>query len=88
MTTSSGGTYTIDLADVMIACPVLVSTWQEVLRFHGISIAARAIKEDTLVDNQYLLKKGGLLLMPNAVIHSDPTLWGLTVGQFNHKRYS
>lgn len=87
VTTNSNGTHTIDLADVMTACPILVSTWQEVLRFHGISVAARAIKEDTLVDNQYLLKKGGLLMIPNAVIHSDPTLWGPTVGQFNHKRF-
>lgn len=83
----SDGAHTIDLADVMSACPVLVSTWQEVLRFHGISIAARVIKEDTLIDNQYLLKKGGLVMMPNAVIHSDPSLWGPTVGQFNHKRF-
>lgn len=87
VTTNSDGTQTIDLADVMTACPILTSTWQEVLRFHGISVAARAIKEDTLVDNQYLLKKGGLLMIPNAVIHSDPILWGPTVGQFNHKRF-
>jgi cytochrome P450 len=87
VTTGADGTNTIDLADVMTTCPILVSTWQEVLRFHGISIAARVIKEDTLVDNQYLLKKGGLLMMPNAVIHSDPTLWGPTVGQFNHRRF-
>lgn len=85
--TDSDGAHTIDLADVMSSCPILVSTWQEVLRFHGISIAARVIKEDTLVDNQYLLKKGGLVMMPNAVIHSDPSLWGPTVGQFNHKRF-
>lgn len=87
VTTSADGTRTIILADVMTDCPILVSTWQEVLRFHGISIAARVIKEDTLVDNQYLLKKGGFLMMPNAVIHSDPTLWGPTVGQFNHRRF-
>ncbi|KAG8158298.1 hypothetical protein KVR01_012059 [Diaporthe batatas] len=87
VTVSADGTHTIDLADVMTACPILVSTWQEVLRFHGISIAARVIKEDTLVDSQYLLKKGGLVMIPNAVIHSDPTLWGPTVGQFNHRRF-
>lgn len=87
VTTSADGTHTIDLADVMTACPILVSTWQEVLRFHGISIAARVVKEDTLVDDQYLLRKGGLLMMSNAVIHSDPTLWGPTVGQFNHRRF-
>ncbi|KAG6359000.1 hypothetical protein INS49_012520 [Diaporthe citri] len=83
----SDGAHTIDLADVMTACPILVSTWQEVLRFHGITIAARVVKEDTLIDDQYLLKKGGLVMMPNAVIHSDPSLWGPTVGQFNHKRF-
>lgn len=87
VTISSDRTPTIDLADVMTACPILVSTWQEVLRFHGISIAARVIKEDTLVDNIYLLKKGGLLMMPNAVIHSDSALWGPTAGQFHHKRF-
>lgn len=85
--TDPDGAHTIDLADVMTACPILVSTWQEVLRFHGISIAARVVKEDTLIDDQYLLKKGGLVMMPNAVIHSDPSLWGPTVGQFNHKRF-
>ncbi|ETS80403.1 hypothetical protein PFICI_07932 [Pestalotiopsis fici W106-1] len=87
VTTDAHGVCVIDLAQVKTKCPILVSTWQEVLRFHGISIAARIIKEDTLVDNQYLLKKGGVLLIPNAVIHSDQTLWGPTADVFNHKRF-
>ncbi|KAI1774207.1 cytochrome P450 [Hypoxylon cercidicola] len=78
---------TIDLAQIRTQCPILVSTWQEVLRFHGISIAARIIQEDTLVDNQYFLKNGGVVLIPNAVIHSDKSLWGPTTDQFNHKRF-
>lgn len=81
------GNHTIDLADVRTECPILVSTWQEVLRYHGISIGARVVQEDTMVDNEFLLKKGGVVMMPNAVIHSDPTLWGPTVGQFNHRRF-
>ncbi|KAI5922159.1 cytochrome P450 [Camillea tinctor] len=85
--TDPDGVCTIDLAQVRTACPILVSTWQEVLRFHGISIAARIIQEDTLVDNKYFLKKGGVVLMPNAVIHSDQSLWGPTAGEFNHKRF-
>ncbi|KAK7754962.1 hypothetical protein SLS62_003046 [Diatrype stigma] len=87
VTVSSDGVNTIDLAQVRTACPILLSTWQEVLRFHGISIAARIIQEDTLVDNKYLLRKGGVVMMPNAVIHSDRSLWGPTVSQFNHKRF-
>ncbi|KAK7932287.1 cytochrome P450 [Apiospora marii] len=85
--TDADGNHSIDLAEVRTECPVLVSTWQEVLRYHGISIAARIVQEDTVVDDQFLLKKGGVVMMPNAVIHSDPTLWGPTVGQFDHKRF-
>ena len=85
--TDPDGICTIDLAQVRTSCPSLISTWQEVLRFHGTSIAARIVQEDTLVDNQYLLRKGGVVLMPNAVIHSDQSLWGPTAGQFDHKRF-
>ncbi|KAH9890793.1 cytochrome P450 [Xylariomycetidae sp. FL2044] len=85
--TDENGVCTIDLAQVRVRCPVLVSTWQEVLRYHGTGIAARIIQEDTLVDDQYLLKKGGVVLMPNGVIHSDPYLWGPTTNHFNHRRF-
>ncbi|KAI9158140.1 Cytochrome P450 monooxygenase nodJ [Paramyrothecium foliicola] len=78
---------TIDLSQVRSACPILVSTWQEVLRFYGISISARVIQEDTLVDNEFLLKKGGVLLIPNAAIHSDKSIWGPSADVFNHKRF-
>ncbi|KAI1772529.1 cytochrome P450 [Hypoxylon cercidicola] len=81
------GTSTIDLARIRAECPILISTLQEVFRFHGTSIAFRLVQEDTLIDDQYLLKKGGAVLMPNAVIHSDKSLWGPTVGEFNHKRF-
>ncbi|KAI0391087.1 cytochrome P450 [Xylariaceae sp. FL0594] len=85
--TNGTGTPMIDIAQVRTRCPILVSTWQEVMRFHGISTAARIVQEDTMVDDQFLLKKGGVVLMPNAVIHSDESLLGPTAGQFNHKRF-
>ncbi|KAI0178750.1 cytochrome P450 [Hypoxylon sp. FL1284] len=85
--TDLDGVCTVDLARIRTACPFLVSTWQEILRFRGISTAARIIQEDTLVDSQYLLKKGGVVLMPNTVIHSDQSLWSPTTGQLNHKRF-
>ncbi|KAJ2996336.1 hypothetical protein NUW58_g1006 [Xylaria curta] len=85
--TGPDGVCSIDLSQVRTHCPLLVSTWQEVLRFHGISVSARIVQEDTSVDDQYLLKKGGVVLMPNAVIHSDESLWGPTAREFNHKRF-
>ncbi|GAW26998.1 putative cytochrome P450 oxidoreductase [Rosellinia necatrix] len=85
--TGPDGVCSIALAQVRTHCPLLVSTWQEVLRFHGISVAARIVQEDTLVDDQYFLKSGGVVLMPNAIIHSDESLWGPTARQFDHKRF-
>ncbi|KAI1204973.1 cytochrome P450 [Annulohypoxylon truncatum] len=55
------GTSTIDLARIRA----------EFFRFHGTSIAFRLVQEDTLIDNQYLLQKGGAALMPNAVVYCD-----------------
>ncbi|KAI1286525.1 cytochrome P450 [Xylaria venustula] len=68
--TSPDGVCSIDLAQARTSCPVLVSTWQEVLRFHGTSVTARIVQEDTTVDAKYLLKRGGVVLMPNEVIHT------------------
>jgi len=85
--TSPDGICTIDLANVRTACPVLVSTWQEVLRFHGTSISARIVQEDTLIDKKYLLKKDSMVIMPTRVSHSDESVWGSTASQFDHKRF-
>jgi cytochrome P450 len=81
------GVCTIDIAQIKTACPILASTFQEVLRYHGISISARVVMEDVLIDGQYLFKKGGMVMTPLAVIHSDEALWGPTAGQFDHKRF-
>lgn len=81
------GVRSINLSEVRTACPILVSAWQETLRFYGISISARVIQDDTLVDNEFLLKKGGILLMPNATIHLDKSVWGPNADEFNHKRF-
>lgn len=84
--TGPDGVRTIDLAKVRTACPILVSTWQEVLRFHGSSISARLVQEDTVVE-KYLLKKDSMVIMPTRVAHTDKAIWGPTANQFNHKRF-
>lgn len=85
--TGPDGVSTIDLARVRTACPILVSTWQEVLRFHGTSISARVVQEDTMIDNKYLLKKDSMVIMPTRVSHTDESIWGPTANQFDHKRF-
>lgn len=80
------GVCTIDLAKVRTACPILVSTWQEVMRFHGTSISARIVQKDTVID-KYLLKKDSMVIMPTRVAHSDESVWGPTANQFDHRRF-
>lgn len=52
---------TVDLANLKTLCPILLSTWQETLRYVHIGIAARVVMEDVIFDNKYLLKRAPLL---------------------------
>ncbi|KAI1097636.1 cytochrome P450 [Jackrogersella minutella] len=64
----ANGTRTIDLVHVRTECPLLLSTLQEVMRFYGTAASLRLIYEDTVLGDEYLLKKGGAVLMPNAIV--------------------
>lgn len=77
----------LDIKALKFTCPILGSTFQEVLRHHAIGTSVRQVMHDTLLDNRYLLKKDNMILMPGVVVHSDPNVWGPTVNQFNHRRF-
>ncbi|KAK8060982.1 hypothetical protein PG996_010912 [Apiospora saccharicola] len=82
------GSRSIDLAKVKSSCPVLLSTWQETLRYVHINIAARVVMNDTtLEDGKWLLKKGSTVMTVATVQHTDPSVWGPTVRQFDHRRF-
>ncbi|KAI0480681.1 cytochrome P450 [Xylariaceae sp. FL0804] len=97
----STSTSTIDMDHVRSSCPVLLSTLKETLRVHSVSVATRVAIEDVeLVDGggggggggekdryRYLLRKGGTVMMPSAVQHTDRTAWGDNVGEFDHRRF-
>lgn len=78
----------IDLAAVREACPVLLSTFQETLRFRAVNVGPRVLLEDVSVDEgRVLLKKGAMLMIPAAVQHSDRAAWGDDAGEFDHLRF-
>ncbi|KAM7184866.1 Cytochrome P450 [Rhypophila sp. PSN 637] len=79
--------YTINLKNIQISCPILLSTFKETLRVHGNVLSTRVLTSDHLLNDRYLLKKGAILVMPNPVYHSDPSIWGPTVSQFDHRRF-
>jgi hypothetical protein len=81
------GTCIVDLSFVKHSCPILLSTFKEVMRFHSSNIAARIVMEDYLLDNKYFLKKGATLMIPAKVQHTSRHVWGDTLDEFNHKRF-
>ncbi|KAI0400028.1 cytochrome P450 [Xylaria palmicola] len=77
----------IDITNVKSECPTLLSILQEVLRFHGTGISTRMVLEDHLLDGQYLLKKGNMLMIPGPVQHSFREIWGDNVNEFDAQRF-
>ncbi|KAI9682768.1 MAG: hypothetical protein M1822_006258 [Bathelium mastoideum] len=80
-------TVTIDITEVKISCPLLLSILQEVLRFHGTGNSVRVVQQEFLLDDKYLLKKGGTLMIPGPVQHTSKAIYGESVNMFDHKRF-
>jgi len=79
---------TIDLANVKTACPILLSTFQEVLRYRAVNVGPRVLLDDATLDGgRILLKKGNMLMMPASVQHADVAAWGDDASEFDHTRF-
>ena len=68
-------------------CVLLHSTFLELLRVHALGSSVRYVREDILLQDQYLLKKGMVVQMPMAVMHSDASAWGADVKDFQARRF-
>lgn len=77
----------LDISALRTDCPILVSTFQETLRHGSLNASVRVVTEDTIINDQYLLKKDGVVQMPAHIVHSDPTIWGPTVAEFDPFRF-
>ncbi|MCJ1244726.1 hypothetical protein MMC30_001925 [Trapelia coarctata] len=84
---SGGLTRSFDISSLKTRCPLLASTFQEVLRYTAIGTSVRQVMEDTVLDNQWLLKKGAMVQMPTRIIHRDSSVWGTDVDTFNPRRF-
>lgn len=85
--TVDGATFKVlDIATLKASCPLLLSAYQEVLRYRSMGVSVREVVEDTFLD-QWLLKKGAILQMPSRVIHQDARLWGESVDEFDPRRF-
>ena len=77
----------LDISSVKTSCPLLASTFQEVLRYSSMGTSVRQVMADTVLDSQYLLKKGAMVQMPSRIIHKDASIWGSDVDEFNPRRF-
>lgn len=80
-------THTINIGTLQEDCPLLLSTFREVLRFRTHNATSRWVSEETLLADRYLLKKGSVLMVPGGVVHMDSSVWGEDVNTFNPRRF-
>ena len=80
-------TYYLKILTMREKCILLYSTFQEILRVHALGSSVRYVREDILLQDQYLLKKGMVVQMPMAVMHSDPSAWGPDSRDFKPRRF-
>ncbi|MCJ1348396.1 hypothetical protein MMC31_006628 [Peltigera leucophlebia] len=79
--------HVIDLAAIRDQCPLLVSTFQEVLRLRSNGAPTRVVSKDIVLNGQYLLKAGSVLQMPSKIINRERSTWGEKAEEFIPSRF-
>ncbi|KAI0425310.1 putative cytochrome P450 [Xylaria sp. FL1042] len=64
---------TLDITNLKESCPLLLSSYQEVLRYCSMGTSVR--------------EKGAMLQMPSCIIHQDGSLWGDDVNEYSPRRF-
>jgi cytochrome P450 len=78
---------TIHVDKLKSVAPILVSSFRETLRMVANLTSVRWILEDTMIGNQYLLKKNSIVQVASGVIHMDQETWGADASEFNPRRF-
>lgn len=86
-TDADGRTRNLSIGTLREKCHLLYATFREVLRHHALGSSVRYVREDTLLDGRYLLRKGMVVQMPMAVLHRDRGAWGEDASTFRPDRF-
>ncbi|TVY85012.1 hypothetical protein LSUE1_G000919 [Lachnellula suecica] len=76
----------LDVGRLKNECPLLNSTFNEV-RLHASSLSSRIVTENTISKSNILLKKGSIINMPSAILHSNKHYWGIGADFFDSRRF-
>ena len=77
----------VNIAEAIAGCPLLASLVQETLRIHSTNAAGRVVMRDTILEDQYLLKKDSMLFIPSAELHNNTSVWGVSSKEFDPRRF-
>lgn len=77
----------VDANGIPKHCSTIVSSFNEVLRYHDVQVSTRKVVEDHTPGDKVLLKQGNALTIPATVQHSDTRNWGPDAGEFDLKRF-
>jgi len=77
----------IHFPSLLTGCPTLNSAWLETLRRYNVGLSVRMVREDILLDGNFLLKKNSMLQIPHALIHRNPEVWGDDALEFKPRRF-
>ncbi|CEJ57042.1 hypothetical protein PMG11_05750 [Penicillium brasilianum] len=80
-------THSINLTAIREQCPLLLSTFQEILRTRSNSSPTRLVTKDTLLADKYLLKAGNTVSMPSNPMARRQEVWGDTSESFDERRF-
>lgn len=83
----NGNAATIDVADLRDKCPLLVSTFQESLRFRASGASTRFVYEDMMFDDKYLLRAGSIAYIPVRPVYSHADVWSQSSSDFIADRF-
>ncbi|RDW93638.1 cytochrome P450 [Aspergillus mulundensis] len=81
------GKHIINVPAIRDNCPLLVSTYQEILRVRSASSPTRIATDDVLLADKYLLKKGCVVSIPGQAIARRDDVWGENALEFNPRRF-
>ncbi|KAH8587472.1 cytochrome P450 [Bisporella sp. PMI_857] len=79
--------FILDVAAIKSRCPLLLSMFEETQRMRHNHANIRTVLEDTLLDSQYLLKRGAYVQIPGRPVHYDSEIWGHTSSEFDPYRF-
>jgi cytochrome P450 len=75
------------LNDIEARCPILAAMFYETLRYHSNVISIKQVQHDTILDDQYLLKENGIVMIPGHSVHHNQHIWGHNADVFDHTRF-